>query len=142
MNPSPINDSRFTIGEGVAADDEVFDFLAVGQVFVDDAFEVFGGEAAVPGAFGVNDGGGAGLADAEAADFGSVEPAAVGRAVDPGGGFLELAPGAVAFLGGAAIGADAEEDVAVVVADAALFGGGAGGFEIWHGGSVEERGRG
>ncbi|MCZ7577495.1 MAG: hypothetical protein M5U18_10825 [Dehalococcoidia bacterium] len=30
------------LGEGVAADDEVLDFLTVGQVFVDDAFEVFG----------------------------------------------------------------------------------------------------
>jgi len=115
-----------------AADDEVLDFLTVGQVFVDDAFEVFGGEAAVPGAFGVDDGGGAGLADAETADFGPVEAAAVGGAVEAGGGLLELAPGAVAFLGRAAIGADAEEDVAVVVADAALFGGGAGGFEIGH----------
>ena len=141
MNPSPINDSRFTIGEGVAADDEVFDFLAVGQVFVDDAFEVFGVEAAVPGAFGVDDGDGAVFADAKAADLRAVEAATVRRAVDAGGGFLELAPGAVAFLGGTAIGADAEEDVALVLADAPFFGSSADSFEISHGGSVGERGK-
>jgi hypothetical protein len=91
-------------------------------VFIYDAIQVFRREAAVPGAFGVDQGDRALFADAEAADFAAVDAAGVRGAVEGGSALLEACPGGFAFRGGAAVSADAEEDVAFVAADATAGG--------------------
>lgn len=109
-------------GEGIAAEDEFLDGLAADEVLVDDAGEDFGGGAAVPDAFGVDDGDGALIAQAEAVGLGAVDAGLGAEAL-----FEEL-PGAEAFFAGAALGLGligAQEDVTAQGADAegARFGG-------------------
>ena len=107
--------------ERVPADHEVGDFAAVAQVLFDHAVEILRRETPVPGAFGVDDGCRAELADAQAANLGAVDAARLARTVELRGRLLQLTPGLFALLGSAAIRSDAEEDVPFVVADSAFF---------------------
>ena len=75
-----------------------------------------GGEGGVPAALGVDDGDGAALADAQAADLRAVDGGGALARVQFADGALEPVPGGRALLGRAAVGAGANEDVAGVAA--------------------------
>lgn len=104
----------------LGTDLEVGDGLTFDEVFLDDAFEVFGGAGMIPNGIGVNDGDGSLGADAEAIGLGAVDEG-VGAAEFEFGeaGFEELPSGEADFrraafgLGGGG----AEEDVPLVAAE-------------------------
>ena len=88
--------------------DPLRDRTAVREVLGDDAFATLRGDAAVPDALGVNDHPRAAAADAQAGGFG-----AEGGDVEGFQSGFEEFPGGEAVVGGTAVGADAEEDVAL-----------------------------
>lgn len=105
------------------------------QVFLDDALEGFGGAGVVPGAFGVDDGDGAVVADAEAVDLGAIDAAGVGQAQFLQARFQKFPRGQARLLG-AALGfglVATEEDVAPDRAEVADVGGAFKCFKIGHG---------
>src|SRR3954447_16991021 len=77
----------------VPGEAEVFDDLAADQVFLDDALGVVGGDALVPRAFGVDDGDGAGGADAEAVALGAEAGAVLAGEVEVFHPPLDVVPG-------------------------------------------------
>jgi hypothetical protein len=84
-------------------------------------------------ALGVDDGDGAAFADAQAAHLRPVDAARLARPVELRDALLQLAPGGRALLFAATIGAEAEEDVALIAADAVALGFLAGFVEVRHG---------
>jgi hypothetical protein len=122
---------RLVGSERVGFRDPLAHRLAGGEMFGDDAFAAGGGDLAVPDAFGVNDHPGTAAADAEAGGFCTES----GDTEDLKAGF-ECFPGGEAVGGRAAIGADAEEDVALRGLDFHFIEAGVDGG-VGHGGRVK-----
>jgi hypothetical protein len=107
----------------IAGEGELGDGVAGEEVFLDDAFEDFGGAGVVPGAFGVDDGDGAVDADLEAIGLGAVDEGVGAGEFEFLEAALEVIPGGDAFLLVAALGlglVSAEEDMAFDFFDAQI----------------------
>ena len=97
----------------MASKEEIIDDLSSGEVFLDDALQVFGGAGVVPGPFGVDNGNRPPGADTQAVGLGAVD-----LLVQPqlGKTSFEVVPGAKALLFGRATGdglITAEKDMAL-----------------------------
>ena len=109
-------------GERGAGEGQVFYWAAGDEMLLDDSLQGFGGGGVVPDAFGIDQGDGALLADAEAVGLGAidaVEEAEFGQAA------LEIVPGFKAGFFGAALGIGlvaAKENVAADSGDASSGG--------------------
>src|SRR5437016_3127645 len=95
-------------------------------MLLDDAFGVGGGYVLVPGSLRVDEGDGAGDADAEAVALGAVGGAVGTGEVELFHALLDVVPGLFADVGSAAVGAGAEEEVAAEFSDAEIRGHGLG----------------
>jgi len=118
----PLGAKVGVLGEGV-----FFDGDSLEDVFLEDAFDDFGGAGVVPGAVGVDDGDGALGAGAEAVGFGAEEVwGGAGGEAEFGDAAFEVVPGVDAGLFGAAFGfglVGAEEEVAASGVEAEGLGG-------------------
>src|SRR5262249_8232281 len=108
------------LADGVAGEHPLLDRLALDEVLLDEGGDLVGRHAVIPRPLGVDEHGGAVTADAQAADPGAVAGVMARAQVVLPDRALEGLPGRQAFFGGAAVGAGAEQDVALVGADAEL----------------------
>src|SRR5581483_5337765 len=119
-----LNELPSAVGQGVPREDPLLDRLACDQVLADQPWDALAAEAVIPRPLRVDDRSRPVATDAQAADLGAV------TGIWPGGQprvlqrLLERFPGGMTGLRRAAVRPGAEKDMAMITADAELFGDG------------------